>query len=263
MDLKEICNRIVEISLETSAYINTESLSFDINNIETKGLHDFVSYVDKKAEKMIVEKLGFLLPEAGFIAEEGTSSKIGKRYQWIIDPLDGTTNFLHKIHPHSISIALKEYDEIVAGVVYEVNGNETFVAWKNGGAWLNNKRIYVSETARLKESLIATGFPYKDFSRLEPYINCLRYFITNSAGIRRMGCASIDLAYVACGRFEAFFEYSLNPWDVAAGILLVREAGGDVSDFSGIGENVTGIEIVAANNTLFPEIQKIISNFME
>jgi myo-inositol-1(or 4)-monophosphatase len=226
-------------------------------------LHDFVSYVDKGAEQILVEKLGLLLPEAGFYAEEGTSEKKGDRYNWIIDPLDGTTNFLHNLHPHSISIGLKDYEEIIAGVVYEVNGEETFVAWKNGGAWLNNVRINVSKSYNLANCLIATGFPYNDFSRLEDYIKCFRYIIRNSSGVRRMGCASIDLAYIACGRFDAFFEYGLKPWDVTAGILLVREAGGRVSDFSGTEADVSGVEIVAANSNLFPEFINIISNFMQ
>jgi myo-inositol-1(or 4)-monophosphatase len=262
MDLKNICNEIVHIARETGSYIRQESIHFDSAKIENKGLHDFVSYVDKCAEIRLVEKLGLLLPEAGFNAEEGTSSKIGEKYNWIIDPLDGTTNFLHNLHPHAISIGLKDNDEVVAGVVYEVNGYETFTAWKNGGAWLNEKKIKVSRSDKISNSLIATGFPYKDFNRLDNYIKCLQYFIRNSSGVRRMGCASIDLAYVACGRFDSFFEYGLNPWDISAGMLLVREAGGIVSDFSGNEKEVTGIEIVAANNVLFPEIQKIISSFM-
>lgn len=262
MDLKNICKEMVQIASEASTYIRQEAIHFDSSKVEIKGLHDFVSYVDKGAEKRLVEKLGLLLPEAGFIAEEGTSSKKGERYNWIIDPLDGTTNFLHNIHPHAISIGLADKNNVVAGVVYEVNGDEIFTTWKNGGAWLNDKRINVSGSDNISDSLIATGFPYKDFSRLDNYIDCLQYFIRNSSGIRRMGCASIDLAYVACGRVDAFFEYSLNPWDISAGMLLVREAGGKVCDFKGNENNVTGMEIIATNNILFPEILKIISSFM-
>ena len=217
-----------------------ESQGFDINRTEKKGLNDFVSYVDKGSEKMLVERLSLLLPEAGFVTEEGTSKKIGLKYCWVIDPLDGTTNFLHGFHPYAISIALREYDEVIAGVVHEVGGNETFTAWKDGGAWLNGRKIHVSEAARLADSLIATGFPYSDFSGLEAYMNCLSYFCKHTHGIRRLGSAAIDLAYVACGRFEAFYEYGLHPWDIAAGMLLVREAGGRVSDFSGNEKNLTG-----------------------
>ncbi|MCJ7722040.1 inositol monophosphatase, partial [Candidatus Bathyarchaeota archaeon] len=164
---------------------------------------------------------------------------------------------------YAISIALMEYDEVVAGIVYEVSGNETFKAWKDGGAWLNNYPIHVSETTRLSDSLVATGFPYNDFDKLIPYMNCLTYLVKNSHGLRRLGSAAIDLAYVACGRFEAFYEYGLNLWDIAAGMLLVREAGGRVSDFSGIEKNVTGEEIVAANCSVFSEVQKIVSKFMK
>jgi myo-inositol-1(or 4)-monophosphatase len=262
MDLKDICNKVEAIATETAAFIMKESERFDKRLIKTKGLHDFVSYVDLGAEKILVEKLGSLIPEAGFNVEEGTSSKKGSEFCWIIDPLDGTTNFLHKLHPFSISIGLSEYDEVIAGVVFEAGGGEIFTAWKNGGAWLNGKRINVSQSADLANSLIATGFPYKDFSRLKDYLKSFEYFLRNSQGVRRMGSASIDLAYVACGRFEAFYEYGLNPWDVAAGTILVREAGGIVSDFSGNEKNLTGVEIVAANNLVYTGFLEIVSKFM-
>jgi myo-inositol-1(or 4)-monophosphatase len=262
MELKDICKNIEAIVGETAVFIMAESERFDKNLAKTKGLHDFVSYIDLGAEKMLVEKLGNLLPEAGFLAEEGTSVKKGTKYNWIIDPLDGTTNFLHKLHPFAISIALSEYDEIIAGVVSEAGGRETFTAWKEGGSWLNGNRIKVSSSSTLSDSLIATGFPYKDFSRLENYLKCLEHFLRKSQGVRRMGSASIDLAYVACGRFEAFFEYALNPWDVAAGTILIREAGGIVSDFSGNQKMVTGKEIIASNNLVYNEFLEIVSKFM-
>jgi len=263
MDLKNICSEIERAARETSAFILKESEEFDINRAEKKGLNDFVSYVDKGAEKMLVEKLSHLLPEAGFITEEGTSKKIGLKYCWVIDPLDGTTNFLHGFHPYAISIALKEYDEIVAGVVYEVGGNESFTAWKGGGAWLNGSKIHVSEAAKLADSLVATGFPYSDFSKIDSYMECLTHFCKHTHGIRRLGSAAIDLAYVACGRFEVFYEYGLHQWDVAAGTLIVREAGGRVSDFSGNENNITGEEFIAANSSVFPEVLEIINKFMK
>jgi myo-inositol-1(or 4)-monophosphatase len=263
MELNILCKEIVKIAVEAGAFIRGESGKFDLNRKKIKGLHDFVSYVDTGSERMLVEKLGQLIPEAGFIVEEGTSSKTGDKYCWIIDPLDGTTNFLHGVHPYSISIALKEYDEVVAGVVYEVGGSEIFTAWKDGGAWLNEQRINVSRAGNLSDSLIATGFPYKNFNRLPQYLECLEHFMKSTHGIRRMGSASIDLAYVASGRFEAFFEYGLNHWDVAAGILLIREAGGRVSDFSGNEKNVTGSEIVAANILIHSEFLEIVSKFMQ
>jgi myo-inositol-1(or 4)-monophosphatase len=262
MNLKKICLEIEKIAYETGAYILKESEGFDIKKSESKGLHDFVSYVDKGSEEMLVDKLSNLLPEAGFITEEGTSEKKGLKYCWVIDPLDGTTNFLHGIHPYAISIALLEYDKVIAGVIHEAGGKEMFVAWKNGGAWLNNQPIHVSEATKIFDSLVATGFPYKDFNRLSPYMDCLTWFCKNSQGVRRLGSAAIDLAYVACGKFEVFFEYGLNHWDVAAGILLVREAGGKVSDFSGSENSIDGKEIIAANSSVFSEVQEIVSKFM-
>jgi myo-inositol-1(or 4)-monophosphatase len=263
IDLKYLCKGIENAACEASDFILKESKGFDINRTENKGLNDFVSYVDKGSERMLVEKLSLLLPEAGFITEEGTSKKIGLIYCWVIDPLDGTTNFLHGFHPYAISIALKEYDEVIAGVVYEVGGNETFSAWKNGGAWLNGSAIHASKSARLADSLVATGFPYNDFSGIDSYMKCLAYFCKHTHGIRRLGSAAMDLAYVACGRFDAFYEYSLHEWDIAAGMLLVREAGGRVSDFSGNEKNLTGEEFIAANSIVFTEILEIVSKFMK
>jgi myo-inositol-1(or 4)-monophosphatase len=263
MDLKYLCAEIEKAARETSSFILKESQGFDISKTEKKGLNDFVSYVDKGSEKMLVEKLGLLVPEAGFVAEEGTSKKIGLKYCWVIDPLDGTTNFLHGFHPYAISIALKEYDEVIAGVVFEVSGQESFTAWKGGGAWLNGSRIHVSEAMKLADSLVATGFPYSDFRLLDSYMKCLTHFCKHTHGIRRLGSAAIDLSYVACGRFDVFYEYGLHEWDIAAGMLLVREAGGRVSDFSGNENNLTGEEFVAANSGVFTEVLEIVSKFMK
>jgi myo-inositol-1(or 4)-monophosphatase len=262
-NLKDITDDIVTAASETAVFIRKESESFDITRTESKGLNNFVSYVDKVSEKMLVEKLSIILPEAGFKTEEGTIEKKGLKYCWVVDPLDGTTNFLHGVHPYAISIGLMEYDEVIAGVVYEVGGNETFTAWKGGGAWLNGKPIHVSKATSLADSLIATGLPYSDFDRLQPYMNCLTYFCQHTHGIRRLGSAATDLAYVACGRYEVFYEYGLHPWDIAAGIILVREAGGRISDFSGIENNLTGEEILASNSSVFSEVLEIVSTFMK
>lgn len=261
-DLETLCLGIEKAAHEAAAFILKESEVFGITVTESKGLNNFVTYVDKGSEKMLVERLGLLVPEAGFIAEEGTSSKKGPKYNWVIDPLDGTTNFLHRVRPYAVSIGLMENEEVIAGVVHEVGGNETFTAWKGGGAWLNGKKIHVSETPDLSGSLIATGFPYSLFDRLDHYMDLLKYLVKNSHGVRRHGSASIDLAYVACGRFDCFFEYDLKPWDIAAGMLLVLEAGGRFSNFSGGTKDLTGDETVASNDMTYSELLEVISNFM-
>lgn len=262
-DLKSLCSEIESAARMAGDFIKKESAVFNINDTETKGLNNFVTYVDKGSEKMLVEKLSLLVPEAGFIAEEGTSAKKGLKYNWVIDPLDGTTNFLHGVHPYAVSIGLMENDEIIAGVVHEAGGDETFTAWKNGGAWLNGNRIHVSYTPKLSGSLAATGFPYNLFDRLDPYMNLLTYLVKNTHGLRRLGCASIDLAYVACGKFDLFFEYDLKLWDIAAGMLIVREAGGKFSDFSGNMARLTGDETIASNSLIYDETLEIIGNFMK
>jgi myo-inositol-1(or 4)-monophosphatase len=263
MNLELLCSEIEKAAKEAGEFILKESEIFNINDTELKGLNNFVTYVDKGSEKMLVKRLASLLPESGFIAEEGTSTKKGIKYNWVIDPLDGTTNFLHGVRPFAVSIGLMEDDEVIAGVVHEVVGNETFTAWKNGGAWLNGKKIRVSETPRLSDSLVATGFPYNLFDRLTPYMNLLTFLVKNSHGVRRLGSASVDLAYVACGRFDLFFEYDLKLWDIAAGMLLVREAGGVFSDFSGSMKNLSGDETIASNNLVYSEILEIIGTFMK
>jgi myo-inositol-1(or 4)-monophosphatase len=262
MNHKDICAEIEKAAKEAGAFIKREAEVFDINRAEKKGLNDFVSYVDKGAEKLLVERLTGILPEAGFITEEGTSTKTGVRYCWVIDPLDGTTNFLHGFYPYAVSIGLMDGEDVVAGVVHEVGSNETFAAWKGGGAWLNGKQVHVSGVRTLADSLIATGLPYSDFHRLDDYMESLTYLCRHSLGIRRLGSAATDLAYVACGRFEGFYEYGLHPWDIAAGMLLVREAGGQVSDFSGNERNLNGDEIVSASSLVFSEFLENVSKFM-
>jgi myo-inositol-1(or 4)-monophosphatase len=221
--------------------------SFDASKIETKGMHDLVSYVDQESEQRIIAALELLLPDAGFIAEEGTNQKIGEHYNWVIDPLDGTTNYIQGVPIYAVSIGLLEDNELVLGVVYEVGRDECFYAWKDGGAYLNGERIYVSERADIHDALLATGFPYNDFSKLDTYLEMLKWTMTNARGVRRLGSAATDLAYVACGRFEAFWEYDLKPWDVAAGAVIVKEAGGTVTDFRGGNDFLFGKEIIATN----------------
>lgn len=220
--------------------------------IATKGLNSLVTEIDRNIEAFLVGELGSLLPESGFLAEEGTTDKKGSSYNWIIDPLDGTTNFIHGIPAYSISVALLRYDEIVLGGIFDPLRDEYFAAIRGKGARLNGNNITVSTERSLKDALIATGFPYYDFEHIDQYISLFREFMKETRGIRRLGSAALDLAYLACGRFEGFFEYGLHPWDVAAGILIIEEAGGVVTDFSGGSKALFEKQIVASNKYIHP-----------
>ncbi len=260
LNYKTISDSMIKLTEETVAFIENHRKQVSDSQIETKSLNSLVSFVDKGAEELLVAGLKKILPEAGFIAEEGTETKSQPTLNWIIDPLDGTTNFLHNIPVFAISIALKEGEEIVAGVVYEIGQKECFSAFKDGGAFLNGKAIRVSEKANLSDTLIATGFPYYDFDRMEEFINILKSFIHKTRGVRRLGSAATDLAYVACGRFDGFFEYGLSPWDVAAGVVLVKEAGGVVCDYSGGNDFLFGGEISASSSAVHDEFMAVLKD---
>jgi len=262
MNFEDICRKVIEVTRETGNFIRNEKGNFSREKVEVKGLNDFVSYVDKTSEKMLVEALEQILPEAGFIAEEGTSNRKGETYNWIIDPLDGTTNFIHGLYPFAISIALQQNDELVMGVIYEIGHDEMFYAWKGSKAYLNDKEISVTKTEKIKDAFVATGFPYSDFGRFQDFLKSLEYFITNTPGVRRIGSAATDMAYVACGRFDTFYEYSLSPWDVAAGIVIVQQAGGKICDFNGGDNYLFGKEIIASNTEIFDEFKDIVKSFM-
>jgi myo-inositol-1(or 4)-monophosphatase len=262
LNLEEICRNVCVIARNTGAFIKSQKQNFKQENIEIKGLHNFVSYVDKNAEKMIVDGLKNLLPDAGFIAEEETRTDRSETLNWIIDPLDGTTNFIHGLPPFAVSIALMNDSEIIIGVIYEVMADECFYTWKGAASYLNGQVIHVSMRNKVTDSLIATGFPYHDYHLIEPFLNTLDYFMRNSHGIRRIGSAATDLAYVACARFEAFYEYSLCPWDVAAGVLIVINAGGKVSDFKGGNDYIFGKEIIASNGLVHEEFESVVKKIM-
>lgn len=261
MDFQLMCTELTKICKTTGVFIREQLHLVTENDIQQKGSHDFVTFVDKTAEEMLVRDLHHLFPEAGFITEEKTSSIVGERYNWIIDPLDGTTNFLHRLPCFCISVALVDGNEPIIGVVYEINLDECFHATKGGGAFVNGMPIKVSTINNLDRALIATGFPYTDFSLLPQYMQLFEYFIKKSSGVRRIGSAAADLAYLACGRFEFFFEYGLNPWDVAAGILLVTEAGGIVSDFTGGNNHLFGRELVASNGRVYSECLGLVKHY--
>ncbi|MDB5005895.1 MAG: suhB [Mucilaginibacter sp.] len=261
MQLEHLTQKVIEIAKDAGAFIREQRKTFTPDKIEFKGLNDLVSYVDKTAEQIIVVALEKILPEAGFITEEKTINRTGERYNWIIDPLDGTTNFIHGVPVYSVSIALQEYDELVLGVVYEVNQDECFYAWKGSKAFLNGNEIKVSACKSLDKSLLATGFPYYDFNKQAAYIELFTELMKSCHGLRRLGSAAVDLAYTACGRFEGFYEYNLNSWDVAAGILIVRQAGGEVVNFRGGGECLNTRELVATNGKIAQELLETIQKY--
>jgi myo-inositol-1(or 4)-monophosphatase len=261
MHLENITQQVVEISKQAGDFIRQERKNFDPDKIEYKGLNDLVSYVDKSAEQMIVAGLEKVLSEAGFVTEEKTTTKIGERYNWIIDPLDGTTNFIHGVPTYSVSIALQEYDELVAGVVYEINLDECFYASKDTPAYLNGKEIKVSNVPTVERSLVATGFPYYNFDKQAAYIELFTELMRSCHGLRRLGSAAVDLIYTACGRFEAFYEYNLNAWDIAAGVVIVRQAGGEVVNFKGGNEVLKSRELLATNGKITREMLSIIQKY--
>ena len=262
MDYEELCLSVCEIARKAGGFIATERKHFNPDKVENKGLHDLVSYVDKTAEKVIIDALSVLLPESGFIAEEGTSTKKGEHFNWVIDPLDGTTNFIQGVPVYAVSIGLLEGDELVLGVVYEICRDECFFAWKGSKAYLNGDEIRVSDTTDMHNALLATGFPYSNFSQLDSYMGLLKWTMTEARGVRRLGSAATDLAYVACGRFDVFFEYDLKPWDVAAGAFIVQQAGGKIADFNRGESYLFGGEIIASNAPLFAEMQQKVDGFM-
>jgi myo-inositol-1(or 4)-monophosphatase len=258
MELSVLCDRVAELTKKTGDFIRQEGKAFDLSRIEYKGFNDLVSYVDKQAEIQLVKGLKELLPAAGFITEEGTEKPSEADYTWIIDPLDGTTNFLHGVPCFSVSVGLHHQGEVVLGVVYEINLDECFYAWKGGGAYLNGKKMQVTTAPKLRNSLLATGYPYSSMEMTELYLKVLGSFMAKTHGVRRLGSAAADLAYVAAGRFEGFFEFNLNSYDVAAGVLLVQEAGGKVSNFRGGGDPVFGRELLASNGHVHDEMVKVI-----
>lgn len=260
LNLELLTKQVLNVSRITGNFLKTEIRKIKESDIQTKGLNNFVTYVDKTTEQRLVRELHLLLPEAGFIAEENQNLKRNDKYNWVIDPLDGTTNFIHHVPLYSISIALMHQNSVLLGVIYEPNLQECFYSWKNGGAFLNGNRIEVSQIKSLKDSLLATGFPYYDYGRLDEYIILFKHLMENTHGLRRLGSAAVDLAYTACGRFEGFYEYGLSPWDVAAGVLIVEEAGGKVSDFSGSDDYIFGGELVATNPYINDELLEVIKS---
>lgn len=257
-EIEALCTEVCEISKQTGAYILAERLRMGRPHFEVKGKNDFVTQVDKGAEAILVNQLSALLPGSGFITEENTVEFIQSDYVWIIDPIDGTTNFIHGLPLFSISIALQYQSKTILGVIYEVSNKECFYASLGRDAFCNGEKISVSNHSQLSDSLLVTGFPYKDAGKLENWMRLFVDLLRKSHGVRRLGSAAIDLAYVACGRFEAFYEYGLSAWDVAAGAFIVQQAGGFVSDYSGGDNFLLGKELLAGNGKMNEELRSVI-----
>lgn len=231
-------------------------------SIDLKGLNDYVTEVDHASERVIVGYLRERYPDHSVIAEESEELTKDDRYVWYIDPLDGTTNFIHGVPVYAVSVALRVDGKIAVGAVYDPVRDEMFHSVAGGGAFLNGERVHVANRDSLKGALLATGFPFRAHDRLRAYLRSLETFILETAGVRRAGSASLDLCYTACGRYDGFWEMSLSPWDIAAGSLIVREAGGVVTDFLGKDGYLKSGNVVAANLRIYSSMLEIIRHTM-
>ncbi|MDP1549754.1 MAG: inositol monophosphatase family protein [Nitrosomonas sp.] len=250
----------VKAARRAGSIINQASQNLDLLNVSKKSHSDYVSEVDGAAEDAIIKVLLAAYPDHAILAEESgrRGDEKNSEYQWIIDPLDGTTNFLHGFPKYSVSIAVKHKGVLSHAVVYDPTNNELFTASRGGGAFLNDRRIRVSKRTRLEDCLIGTGIPFRDLTHLDAYIAMFKDIIPRTAGIRRPGSAALDLAYVANGRYDGFWEIGLAPWDMAAGCLLITEAGGLVGDLEGNETQLESGQIIAGNPKIFGQLLQVI-----
>lgn len=259
-EIKEITLKVCDIARNAGNYLRTEQEKLTANRIEKKNDHDYVSYVDRHSEMMIVKALEEIGLEAGFVTEEKTASYNKEKYCWIIDPLDGTTNYIHHYQPYAVSIALMENGSIVLGVVYEVRSNECYYAWRNGGAYMNGNIIHVNEKNEFDASLICVELPY-DHKRYKNFAtNIINSLYGTISGIRMNGSAATALCYVAAGRLDGWMEKFIGQWDIAAGTIIVEEAGGCVTNYNGSGDYICGNDIVATNETIHKELLQVIKS---
>ncbi|MGL4232104.1 MAG: inositol monophosphatase family protein [Casimicrobium sp.] len=252
-------NTAIKAARKAADVIQYGARNLDRLTIDNKGPGDYVSEVDKGAEAAIVDILLEAYPTHGIMAEEGsgaTRGNSGSDFIWVIDPLDGTTNFLHGVPQYCVSIALKEKNIITQAVIYDPSRNDLFTATRGSGAYLNNRRIRVSKQLKLRDCLIGTGFPFRDGAAFDEYLVQLKNIMPKCAGLRRPGAAALDLAYVAAGYFDGFWEMKLNQWDMAAGALLIQEAGGLVTGIDGEDTYMESGSIVAGTPKIFPELLK-------
>jgi len=257
-------NIAIKAARRAGQIINRASNDLDLLQVTSKQPNDFVTEVDKAAEASIIETLQEAYPGYGILAEESgqTAAKGDNEYQWIIDPLDGTTNFIHGMPQYAVSIALAKGGSLEQAVVFDPNRNELFTASKGAGAFLNERRIRVSRRTKLQDSLLGTGFPYRSFDKVDTYLAIFKELSQKTAGQRRPGAASLDLAYVACGRYDGFWEFGLSPWDMAAGALLISEAGGLVSDLRGEPNYLETGNLIAGTPKVFAPLLKLVERHL-
>jgi len=251
--LHPMLNTAVKAARRAGTIINRASQNLDVLTVRSKSPNDFVSEVDRDAEAAIIDVISKTYPDHAILAEESGSSGQGE-YEWIIDPLDGTTNFLHGMPHYAVSIALRHKGVLTHGVIYDPVRNELFTASRGAGAFLNDRRIRVSRRTQMADSLIGTGFPFREMSDFDGYLGMLKAVMPRCAGIRRAGSASLDLAYVAAGRFDAFWEFGLAPWDIAAGALMVSESGGLIGDARGDPGYLESGAVIAGNPKVFGQL---------
>lgn len=255
---------MVKAARRASQIINRAAQDVEHLRIAPKKYNnDFVTEVDRAAEAAIIEILREAYPDYGILAEESgltDAGEGGKDYQWVIDPLDGTTNFIHGFPQYSVSIGLTYKGQLNQALVYDTTRNEMFTASKGGGAFLNERRIRVSKRTKLEEALVGTGFPYRVFDHIDTYLAIFKDLTQKTAGMRRPGAASLDLSWVACGRLDGFWEFGLSPWDMAAGALIITEAGGLVSDLAGEAGYLDSGNLVAGNPKVFAQLLQVIQS---
>lgn len=251
-------NIAVKAARRAGAIINRAAQDIEALTVSTKRHNDFVTEVDQAAEQAVIQILLKAFPDHAILAEE--SGAHGKSdYVWIIDPLDGTTNFIHGFPQYCVSIGLKYKDSVTQAVIYDPGRNELFTATRGHGAYLNDRRMRVSKRTQLEDSLIGTGFPFREFKHMSEYIAAMRKVMAQTVGVRRAGAAALDLAYVAAGRLDGFWEMGLAPWDMAAGSLLIQESGGLVSDFDGDSHYLDSGCIVAGAPKVFGHLLQIVA----
>jgi myo-inositol-1(or 4)-monophosphatase len=252
-------NIAVKAARRAASVIQRASNNLDVIPVQRKQQNDFVSEVDRNAEAALIEVVMDAYPDHGILTEErGELGNPDSDFRWIIDPLDGTTNFLHGFGQYAVSIGIEHRGQMTHGVIYDPNRNELFTTSKGAGAYLNDRRIRVTRRTQLEGALLTTGFPYRAFDHVDEYLALLKAFSQQAAGIRRPGSAALDLAYVACGRFDGFWEYGLMPWDIAAGTLLVQEAGGLVTDLQGESDYMISGNVLAGTPKILGQMLQVI-----